>query len=385
MACGGTGCLMGWLAAVQFAWVVWVLIYLIRNQLHVERVQPAGGPLAGYPPVSVCVPARNEERDLGACLASLLRQDYPDFEVIVVDDQSTDGTAEVISSFAAGEKRLLALSGEALPEGWVGKTYALHRAFQKARGEYLLFTDADLVFEPGALRTAVYYARNRNLDLMTWMPATRFGSFWERVVQPVVFGFIAALTRFKKVNSAEHGSAMGFGAFLFFRRAAYEAIDGHRGVKGEILEDVCLARRIKKAGLRLWVADAKPMFSLRMYHSLGEIWAGWRKNVFIALRKSVMRTLLHVVGVAGFVVSPYVLAALSLAGNAPLFVAGLSLAGLGLVLAAGFGLCDELRLGRRYSFLFPLGALVFCGILLNSMAGILRGGQTRWRGRSYAA
>ncbi len=376
---------MGWLAAIQFAWVVWVVVYLVRNHIHIEKVSPVSGPLDAFPKVSVCVPARNEARDLGACLESLLKQDYPDFEVIVVDDQSTDGTAEVIRSFAAGEERLVPLSGEPLPEGWVGKTYALHRASQKARGEFILFTDADLVFEPCALRTAVYYARNKNLDLMTWMPSTRFGSFWERVVQPVVFGFIAGLTRFEKVNSPDSASAMGFGAFLFFRRGAYEAIDGHRGVKGEILEDVLLARRVKQAGLRLWVADAKPMFSLRMYHSLGEIWAGWRKNVFIALRKSILRTLGHVLGIVGFVASPYVLAGASLIAGAPLASAGLALAGLGLVVATGFGLCDELGLARRYSFLFPLGALVFAAILLNSMLGVVRGGRTQWRGRTYPA
>ena len=377
--------MMWWLVAVQLAWVVWVLVYLIKNHLRIEKAQPISGPLAEYPPVSVCVPARNEERDLGACLASILRQDYPDFEVIVVDDQSTDGTAEVIRSFAAGEDRLVPLSGEPLPGGWVGKTYALHRAFERSRGEYLLFTDADLVFAPNALRTAVYHARNKNLDVMTWMPATRFGSFWERAVQPVVFGFIAALTRFEKVNSADSESAMGFGAFLFFKREAYVRIDGHRGVKGEILEDVMLARRAKKTGCRLWVADAKPLFFIRMYHSLEEIWAGWRKNMFIALRNSVPRTLGHICSVVGFAAAPYAVALVSLAGGAPLPVAGLSLAAVGLVVITGFGLCDEIGLARRYSFLFPLGALVFAAILMSSMIRVLRGGGTLWRGRTYGA
>lgn len=377
--------MMAWLVLVQAAWVVWVVVYLIRNHLHIEAVSPVSGPLALNPPVSVCVPARNEERDLGACLQSLLNQDYPDFEVIVVDDESTDGTGGIIRSFAAGEDRLIPLSGEALPEGWLGKPFALHRAYQKARGEYLLFTDADLVFEPGALRTAVYYARNRELDLMSWMPATRFGSFWERVVQPVVFGFIAGLTRFEKVNRADCASAMGFGAFLFFRRAAYEAIGGHQGVKGEILDDVMIARRAKQAGCRLWVADAKRLFSIRMYHSLDEIWTGWRKNVFIAFGKSIPRTLGHVLGVLGFALTPFLVAVASFACGASPWLSGVSLAALALVMFTGFGLSDELKLGRRYSLLFPVGALVFAAILLNSMATVLMKKQTTWRGRTYAA
>jgi chlorobactene glucosyltransferase len=251
------------------------------------------------------VPARNEERDIRACLTSLLKQNYPHFEVIAVNDHSTDATGEIIQSLASEFSNLSVLEGQALPAGWLGKPFALHQAARQARGDYLIFTDADPVFKPHALTTAVHAMAVRDLELLTLMPGTEFGSFWERAVQPVIFAFIAALSRFKKINSPDHATAMGFGAFIMVKKAVYDQIGGHEGVKYEVLEDVMLAKRAKKAGCNLLAADAKSIFSIRMYHSLKEIWIGWRKNIFIAMKKSIVRALFHICVVLGFLVTPW--------------------------------------------------------------------------------
>ena len=257
-----------------------MVLYLILNFIHIVRLQPVRGSLPNPPFVSVCVPARNEARDIRACLTSLLRQQYPHFEVIAVDDNSTDGTGEIIQSLADEFPNLIYLKGEPLPQGWLGKPHALHQAWQKAKGDYLVFTDADPVFQPNALTSAVHAMTKRDLDMMTLMPGTEFGSFWERAVQPVVFGFIATLSRFKKINSPDSTSAMGFGAFIMFKREVYERIGGHASVRHEVLEDVMLAKHAKREGCKLLAADAKSIFSIRMYHSLKEIWTGWRKKHF---------------------------------------------------------------------------------------------------------
>ncbi|MBI4389848.1 MAG: glycosyltransferase, partial [Nitrospinae bacterium] len=273
--------------------------------LHLVKLEPARGPLSSSPLISVCVPARNEERGIRACLESLLRQDYPRFEVIAVDDNSTDATPAIVESLAAGDPRLTLARGEALPEGWFGKPYALHQAYRRAQGEYLLFTDADPAFRPFALTAAMYVMRRDNLDVLTLLPGTEFGSFWERAVQPVIFGFIAALTRFRKVNGRDHPDAMGIGAFMLFRRDAYERIGGHERVRQEIVEDIALAKCAKREGLNLLIADGKRVYSIRMYHSFREIWLGWRKNMFVAMKQSVARTLYYISAVLCFVAAPY--------------------------------------------------------------------------------
>lgn len=364
----------------QFLVVVAVVVFLSVNILHLVKIPSVAGPLHSSPFISICVPARNEERDVEICLRSLLEQDYPQFEVIAVDDNSADRTAAIIESLASNYPRLSFIRGAALPAGWLGKPYVLHQAYREARGEYLLFTDADPVFQPTALTSAVYCMQTKGLDILTLMPGARFGSFWERAVQPVIFGFIGALTRFRKVNSREYPDAMGIGAFIMFKRSAYEKIGGHERVRQEIVEDIALAKCAKKEGFNLLVADGKSVFSIRMYHSLREIWEGWRKNMFVAMKQSVVRTLYYVFIILSFVMTPWLIFFYNLMAGRQFL---LSFAALLLVLITGIHLCEELRLEKRNVLLFPLGAIMMSVVMLNSMLQILLKGRAEWRGRHY--
>lgn len=376
---------MAWLTVLQFLLVASILVWLTWNRLSIEALQPVVGPLARSPRVSVCVPARNEERDVAACLKSLLGQNYPDFEIIVVDDNSTDRTWEIIQRLAGEHPELQALRGDPLPETWYGKPFALHQAVQRSRGEILLFTDADVKFQPHALTSAVYALETRKLDLLSLMPAAEFGSFWERAVQPVIFGFIAARIPFHKINSPDFpGEAMGFGAFIMIRRETYQRLGGHESLRQAILDDVGLARQAKALGARCWVANAKPLLSIRMYHSLGEIWRGWRKNMFLAFEKSVTATCLNAALLIGFFFTPYLLTLYHYLVASPLWLQLVSSAGLVMVWMVGSGLCHDLRLPWRTQFLFPLGAWVAAAVMVNSMLFILGSGKSEWRGRTYA-
>jgi len=370
------------LTLLQLVLIVGIIVYLTANMIYLVRLEPVSHLLDDPPMVSVCVPARNEERGIRACLESLLKQDYPQFEVIVVNDHSTDRTGELINGLK--DPRLIALEGEPLPDGWLGKPFALYQAFQKAKGDLLLFTDADPVFEPHALSTAVFTMRERELDALTLMPKAEFGSFWERAVQPVIFGFIGSLTRFRKVNSPDHKSAMGFGAFLMFKRFAYESIGGHEAGKADVLEDVLIAKRLKKAGFKLLVADAKRLFSIRMYYGFREIWTGWRKNMFLAMRRSVPRALYYVSMVLAFVLTPYLILAWNVAVGTGILWLGLSLFGVIMVFAASIKTCDELEMHRINACLFPIGAVVMAAIMINSMIQILVFSRAEWRGRVYS-
>jgi len=372
------------LSVLQWFFIVAIVVYLTINTWFLSKVEPMTGSLSSYPFVSVCVPARNEERDIEACLTSLLNQDYPHFEVIVVDDNSTDKTPGIIESLKERHPNLIAIQGAALPSDWYGKPFALHQAQHKARGELLLFTDADPVFQPFALKTAVHLMQKHQLDMVSLLPGSEFGSFWERAVQPVIFAFIAALTRFKQVNDPKSPAAMGVGAFILVRREVYDGVGGHETLKQTILEDIGLARLVKRAGATMMIADAKKIYAIRMYHSFREIWIGWRKNVFLAMKKSIFKTFYYILCVWGFVVTPWLMVGTHLWVGSGLVWQAMALSGLGLVLITKWILCHELNLEKRYALLFPLGALVMAAIMINSMIHVLYRGQAEWRGRTYS-
>ena len=371
------------LTIFQLILIVAVIVYLTTNMIYLVRLNPILMSVANAPKISVCVPARNEERGIKGCLKSLLNQNYSNFEVITVDDHSTDHTGIILHALSKEEPNLKVLKGADLPNGWLGKPFALHQAYKVAQGEFILFTDADPVFKPIALNTAVHIMCERELDLLTLMPQAEFGSFWERAVQPVIFGFIASLTRFRNVNNPGHKSAMGFGAFLMFRRSAYEKIGGHEAGKADVLEDVLIAKRAKQAGLKLLVADAKQLFSIRMYYGLKEIWLGWQKNMFLAMRGSVLRAVWNILMVLVFLVTPYIILAVNIIEQTGWFWIGIALFGVVLVAAACCKTCDELKLKRNTAALFPLGALIMAAIMANSMFHTLVRKKTQWRGRVY--
>ena len=372
------------LTVLQLILIIAVIFYMTANIIYLVRLQPVVKPISNPPRLSVCVPARDEARGIQACLQSLLNQDYPNFEVIAIDDHSTDSTGDIMRTLSQENAHLKVLKAADLPEDWLGKPFALHQAFKIAQGEYLLFTDADLVFQSTTLNTAVHVMRERELDLLTLMPQAEFGSFWERAVQPVIFGFIASLTRFKNVNNPDHKSAMGFGAFLMFRRTAYEKIGGHEAGKADVLEDVLIAKRAKRAGLKMLVADGKQLFSIRMYFGLKEIWFGWQKNMFLAMNKSVVKATYNIFVVLGFLFTPYIILAINIFEQIGWFWIGLAMASVVLVSAAAYKTCDELGLHRNTAVLFPLGALVMAAIMVNSMFQTLVRKKTEWRGRVYS-
>ena len=224
----------------------------------------------------------------------------------------------------------------------------------------------------------------RKIDLLTLMPKAIFGSFWERTIQPVMFGFIAAKTRHREVNDPNSKKAMGFGAFTMIRKNIYDRIGGHEKLRQKILDDIGLARLAKSEGARCLVADGKFLLSIRMYHSLSEIWIGWRKNAFLAFRKSVPRVFFFIAMILGFLLTPYLLVLANGFVGSHWVWQGIGWIGLILVWMSGIGVCDAMGLKRRDQFLFPLGALMTSAMILNSMVYILWKNQSEWRGRIYS-
>jgi glycosyltransferase involved in cell wall biosynthesis len=229
--------------------------------------------------VTVIVPARNEETVIAACIASLARQSEI-AEILVVNDQSTDATASLVTSLMHKFPIVRLLESGALPDGWVGKNHALWIGVQQARCQWLLFTDADAEHEKDSVSRALQIAGEQNAALVSFSPEQVTESWYEKALVPYIYLRLAKKFSFEKVNDPSSRAAAANGQFLMIRRDVYDAIGGHAGVAGEVLEDVALAMRVKAAGHRIFFGSGKGIVRVRMYRSFRAMWQGWKKNLY---------------------------------------------------------------------------------------------------------
>jgi glycosyltransferase involved in cell wall biosynthesis len=339
----------------------------------------------------VVIPARNEEEDIPKCLDSVVNQDYPSLEVLVVDDASTDQTAEIVQRMQKQHNTIRLIRGQEPPQGWAGKTHALYQGVQEATGDYFLFLDADGRLFPSCITQVVKRTIEHNAGLLTLIPRFETVRFWEKVVLPVIghLIFTLPLTRVNKPNSK---LTLVSGPFMLFQREAYQAIGGIERFKDSIVEDLALGRAIKEAGYRLYLSVGHELFTARKYKSLREIWNGFTKNFFVGLDRKLwqaglLAAAIFVVFVFPWLSVPALLAYLWLHGPSPSILTALLLGSgscLLTLLTRGL-LWKSIKLDATHALLHPLGALVVIGILANSTLRILGGKGVSWKGRAYLA
>jgi chlorobactene glucosyltransferase len=347
--------------------------------LAMPRQDPLSTPVAtDLPRVSAIVAARNEEADLGPCLDSLLAQDCPDLEILVVDGGSTDRTREVARSKGP---RVRLLEEPPLPPGWVGKNWACHTGSEAATGELFLFTDADLHYHPTAVRAAVEWLAAERADLVTLAPRLETGSFWEKVVMPFYAQMVLTYFRTPRVNRAHSRAAMANGQFLLVRASAYRAAGGHAGMRGAVLEDVRLAREFRRRGFPMRVAWAPDLIQTRMYRDRHEMFEGLLKNVH-GTQFSALRQVAFLAALIGLFWAPLLVLPLGI------LLGSWVVAALGLLLwIALFGkhvaFARGLQSRSLYGLLFPVAV----GFYVVLVATSLRRGVARrpvvWKGRAY--
>jgi len=358
-----------------------ILAVWIINILALRR-------LSSYAPpstllhVSILVPARNEEATIGDCLRSLLAQDYPSFEVIVLDDGSSDGTAGIIASLAH-ERRLRTLSGQPLPEGWLGKHWACHQLAVAATGELLLFTDADTRHRPDTLRLAVAALQAQCADLLTLLVYQETVTWAEKLVIPVlpfcIMSFfplpLASLLPWPILSVAN-------GQFMLFRRAAYDHIGGHAAVRREVVDDVALARRAKALGLRVRIGNGIDQVSCRMYRTPQAVFDGLAKNLFGVFDHAIIPYVLIWVWLGMVFLEPWLVVGLAAAGAVP---SALSLvpALKAIALAALLWLIclRYFRFPLRLVLVYPIILTATIAIAVRSLALTLLGRST-WKERT---
>jgi glycosyltransferase involved in cell wall biosynthesis len=335
--------------------------------------------------VSAIIPARNEEAAIARAVESVAAQPEID-EVIVVNDQSTDATSAILAELATRIPKLKILEVENLPSGWVGKNYAVSLGASVARGEWLLFTDADTYHVLGSTRRALADAVDHNAVLVSYSPEQELGSFWERALIPVVYSRLAVRYPFARINNPDFPDAAANGQFLMILRDVYEKVGGHAAIADQILEDVALARRVKGAGYGIYFAAPMGTVQTRMYRTFSAMWQGWTKNLYPLMGSSPRRVLAEVlevfpfaelIGLAlygWFLVRPHRLPLWSLLALA---VAALMLRSLRL----SFSLYRNPNPLPNIQYYVP-GVFLYSAALLTSWWKNTRG-RVLWKGRTY--
>jgi len=368
--------------------LTWALIVVVLNTLNNLRLLRRPRPPAEWRDpqlVSVLVPARNEERNIGRCVRSLLAQDYPQLEILVLDDDSSDGTAAIVEELAQEDGRLRLLRGEPLPANWHGKAYACYQLARAARGEWLLFTDADTEHAHHCLSATVRMAQQEGADLLSLFPEFTAEGWWERLILPVIpFALLAGLPLPLVHRLRPPRAAIALGPFMLFSRRGYWHCGGHAAVQTDLVDDLGLARQVKATGRRMIMADGLGLMRVRMYTGLREIWHGISKSLFATLHYSLPALAAAFIAVAAAFPGPFAFLAAGLwRGETSRVWIGLPVLQIVLVWLAPLAVARRMRMSRGMAFLRPLAMIVVMGIAVHS-AWCARWGQgTVWKGRSY--
>ena len=366
-------------AGLNAIWIAIALLGAYRLTRFPEFESQSAPEPESWPALSVVVPACNEAGKLEDALDSLLAQDYPDLEVVLVDDRSTDGTSEIVDRLAAGDERVIPVHVTDLPPQWLGKAHALHVGTQRATGDWLLFTDADLHYEPGALERILSFAIAGEYDQMGLVPNLETKSLLLETVTQTFGTFLALSIPVHRVAEDDSDEYFGVGAFNLVRRSVFERTGGWEWLRMEIADDMGLSMMMKRHGARIWGGRAWETLSIEWYGSVGEMVAGLEKNLFAVLAQfSYVRA--------------FAIVALSIASLAAPVVALSSPAPLGWPSSVGVAVSlivlsiSSWRAGNEHPFallLFHVGYALLVAAFVRSTWSCWKNGGAVWRGTSY--
>ncbi|MBW6508777.1 MAG: glycosyltransferase [Desulfuromonadales bacterium] len=352
------------------------LIYRARHLINLRQVTPLAP--SQLPPLSIIVAARNEEEQMEAALTSLLQIDYPELEIIVVNDRSSDGTGKILAQMTTNHPQLKTLTIDDLPDGWLGKNHALWQGSRIAGGNLLLFTDADIIMAPETLQKAVSLLEQQQIDHLAVSPGLKMPGMLLTLLA-ACFGFFFGLyTRPWKVADPRNRCHIGVGAFNLVRASTYRQIDGHRRIRLRPDDDLKLGKIIKDAGFRQQFAYGHELINVQWYGSFREMVVGLEKNLFAGSDYRIGATLGGIAVALTLFVYPYV--ALLLASGTTRLLSLLSVLTLSLLIGI-----SARRFNTTYRQLlgFPFAVVVLCAISLRTMLLNLLQGGIYWRGTFY--
>ena len=316
-------------------------------------------------------------------MESFLNQDYPDFEIRVLDDEFTDSTSSILSSLFQANPKLKVITGKPLPAGWMGKNWACHQLSKAATGEYLLFTDADTIHHPTTLRESISAVLDQKADLLTAVPFEQLGSLGEKITLPYIFFSFLAFVPIGLAHRLRQSSlCFAIGQFMLFKRSSYLTIGGHKGIKNIAMEDLALGRKIKHAGFRWRVVDGGKQIKCRMYQGFNETWNGLIKFLFLGYEGQIVSLLLIWLLLSYAFLGPVIFTFVALLGNPlPAFPLPFNLLAIGLTLILWGGAYWRMRFPVYLAFFYPITLGMNLIMTICSMILTLSG-QTTWKGRT---
>lgn len=378
------------LAGIFCLWA-YFLAYMIKSFRQAPKLESFESTGAkGTPKVSVILPARNEERYVANCLDTLLAQDYSNFQIIAVNDSSTDRTGEIMQTYSDRDSRVIYVSAPPKPEGWVGKNWACYQGYLRAGGEVLMFTDADTTHKPSAMSLAVAHLLSQNLDALTAMPHLICNDFWTKITLPSLATFLH--TRFSplRVNDPNVKTGYFFGSFYIIKRNTYEAVGTHEGVRSELVEDGALGGKVKAAKFRMKMVRGENHVDAVWARDFETLWHGLRRlmiPLYHQNRKGGFMMLLFVIFIlfVPFALLPYSLLVGGLGDEVSKnLLLALQFSTVALILLATAVQC---RLGvfqnPAYALASPLGGAIVSFGFLFAIANAGKTGAVSWRDREY--
>lgn len=374
---------LAWVIVVSCVLAAFALAMTLWNLALYRR--PGETPASTGASVSICVPARNEQDNLEACVRSLLAQTHRNVEVLVYNDHSTDRTGEILSRLAAEDPRVRAVPVEDLPEGWNGKQFACDRAGRAARSDWLLFTDADVRFEPACIERTLAAAAAARADLVSTFPRQITGSLGEALVIPLIHVILLSFLPLARMrSSSDPAASAGCGQFLFVRREAWLAAGGHGTFRNSMHDGIMMPRTLRRSGFRTDLFDGTALVACRMYRGFGATWRGFAKNAYEGLGSLGLLLFITMFNAVAYLGPPAVLLARAFGAE----VDRLAAAGAGV--AFGIAMAHRLILAARFrqsipsALLHPIGVALMTAIQWWSWYLALTGRRT-WRGRVHTA
>jgi len=351
----------------------------VANHFAFKRLTLAPRKL-GSPKVSVLIPARDEAHNLEACLDSLLKQDYSNFEILVLDDHSRDGTAEILERYAKKYSNLRRFSGKTLPEGWLGKHFACQQLYEIADGEYFMFTDADTVHHEKCISWALTNMQHHEVDFMSAYPRQKIGTLGEALIVPGVYLVTSLFLPVWLIPRTKHPDiSFAIGQFIIGRAKAFQTVGGYENIKDSLVDDVSMVRAMKTAGLKTLFLDGKDFIECRMYDSYRHAFGGLVKNVYAALDKSPARLALVFTMFTAIILFPVIyLSHQIVTGGDQIMLAALP---VGIFFSMWFISLRERKLPFYVPFLYPL---LFLNLMIISLVSAARTGYGKgalWKGR----
>ncbi len=367
--------------AIALVWLRRTFItFRTLHSVPVIRPSSASEDIADCPLVSVIVPARNEENNIRQCIVSLLEQDYPRMEIVIANDNSVDGTGDIIRSFG---ERVVCFNAPPTPPGWTGKNAALHAAVDKASGEWFLFTDADTRHERTSVSSAFRHALRHNLDFLTLTPRCLVDSLAEKMIQPGAMGYMGLWFPIDRINDPRNSLCFANGQYLFMKRSAYQLMGGHAAVRGEMLEDFAFMKKAKQHSVPFQCVLGVPVYGTRMYDTFSAIWRGWRRIYLHAFARDWASLLQKSISVFLFSFLPFVLYVSVLARYAVnpsgFHAVIVGTATITLMMVICTTVCAMMKVKLRYVIYHPVAALALTLILLDAFRMAVTNGKTHWR------